>query len=598
MRWDDNTIQEVKEANDVLEIIGQHLNLKRSGSNYKALCPFHQEKTPSFMVNPGKQIFHCFGCDTGGDVIRFIMLHDGLPFVDAVMKLAGRAGINLPEKSAESGVRRDRKDVLYRANRLASEYYCDLLMKDPRGIEARDYLGSRGIHSDVSKTFGIGFAPPGWRSLGPVLENEQIPTDAAIECGLILKGESGKEPYDRFRNRIVFPIRDLTGRILGLGGRVLGDELPKYVNTPETPVYRKGDSLFGVDVAAASIREKGHVILVEGYLDVIALHQAGITNVVGVLGTALTQEQARRIKRLTTRCVLIFDSDEAGKKAALRSGMILLEEGFTCLVAPLDTDEDPDSFLRKEGPEELLGRISDALPIVMFAMEEAKKEHSGDNAGSRAQVLDAITPYLAKIKDRAKLGVYLREVADELRIEQHDLRAKLISVDVRKTRPASQTDPETPVQRWEELLVHIMIRDPSTIARIREVVGPGDFPSPAMSGVVEKIYSGVTLGTLMDTVEDSLKNLLSGWALEDPVEGKEKALEDCLRRVAIRKLDNVIQETTKRLDNAVERGDDQEHRELTEEWKRLQDKRRMIKAGEEPGSNTTTEESSGGESRE
>jgi DNA primase len=353
-----------------------------------------------------------------------------------------------------------------------------------------------------------------------------------------------------------------------------------------------------MDVAAPYIREEGQVILVEGYLDVITLHQAGIRNVVGVLGTALTPEQARRIKRLTKKSVLIFDSDKAGKKAALRSGMIFLEEDFTCLVVPLDMNEDPDSFMRKKGAEEFLEKISDAMPVVIFAMEELKKDYPGDNAESRAQVLDAIAPYLAKIKDRAKLGVYLREVADDLRIEQHDLRAKLTSVSERKPGPSSQEDLEVPVQRWEELLVHIMIRDPSTVSRVREVVDVEEFTNPAMSGVVEKIYSGVTLGTLMDTVNDTLKDVLSGWALDDPVEGKEKALEDCLRRVAIKKLDNMIQKTTERLENAAVREDDKEYRELTEEWKRLQDRRRMTKAGEEPGSHTTTEKPSGGESRE
>ncbi len=597
MRWDENTIQNIKEANDILEVIGQHLNLKRSGSNFKALCPFHQEKTASFMVNPGKQIFHCFGCGTGGDVIRFIMLHEGLPFTDAVRKLAGRAGITLPEKSAGAGAKRDKKDLLFRANRVASEYYSEILMKDPQGSEAREYLRSRGIHSEVSKTFGIGFAPPGWRSLASVLKKEDVEVDAAVESGLMVKGDSGKDPYDRFRDRIVFPIKDLSGRILGFGGRVMGEELPKYVNTPETPVYRKGDFLFGMDIAAPYIREEGQAILVEGYLDVIPLHQAGIRNVVGVLGTALTPEQARRIKRLTTKSVLIFDSDKAGKKAALRSGMIFLEEGFTCLVVPLEMNEDPDSFLRKKGDEELREKISEAMPVVMFAMEEAKTDHPGDNAESRAQVLDAIVPYLAKIKDRAKLGVYLREVASDLRIEQHDLRAKLTSVSERKSGPSGHEDPGTTIQRWEELLVHIMIRDPSTVSRVREVVDAEDFTSPAMSGVVEKIYSGVTLAALMDTVDDNLKDVLSGWALDDPVEGKEKALEDCLRRVAIRKLDKMIQETTERLENAAGREDDKEYRELTEEWKRLQGKRRMTKAGEEPGSDTTTEKPSGGDSR-
>ncbi|UCG39547.1 MAG: DNA primase, partial [bacterium] len=470
MRYEEDSIARVKEASDIVQVIGRHVELKRAGSSFKALCPFHQEKTPSFMVNPARQIFHCFGCNTGGDVIRFLMLYEGLPFADALRKLAVQAGIDLPEAAGAAAAGRDRKDPLYAANRVAASHYAQLLMKSEKGKGARDYLGSRGIHSDVSRTFEIGYAPPGWSDMLKKLREEGVPDRVGLAAGLLVQGTEGRDPYDRFRDRVVFPIRDLSGRVLGFGGRVLGEDLPKYINTPETPVYRKGDSLFGLDVAAPGVREAEEVILVEGYLDVIALHQGGLSNVVGVLGTALTEEQARRIRRLTERCVLLFDSDEAGVEAALRSALILLGEGFECRVAPLDPGEDPDSFLRKKGAEELLSRISGAPDAVVFALERARRRHPGDNMGARFQVIDAILPYLAKIKDRARLGTYLKWIGDELRIEQHDLRARLAGARGRKrTVEGSQDSP--PASRRDLLLLHILVREPESVARVRQVMG-------------------------------------------------------------------------------------------------------------------------------
>ena len=574
MRWSEDTIARVKEANDVVEIISQHLPLTKAGANFKALCPFHQEKTPSFMVNPSRQIFHCFGCSTGGDVIRFIMLQEGLPFVEAVEKLADRAGIDLPQDRSHSGVERGRKETMLKANRLAAEFYGSRLMKDQGGAEAREYLGSRGIHSDVSKVFGIGYAPGGWRSLLKELSAQGISSEAAAAAGLAVRGEGGKEPYDRFRNRVVFPIRDLSGRILGFGGRVLGDELPKYINTPETSIYRKGDSLFGMDVAAPAIREAGEVLLVEGFLDVISLHQGGIKNVVGVLGTALTSDQARKLKRLTARCVLLLDADEAGRKAAMRSGLILLEEGFSCRVAPLAPGEDPDSFLRKRGKEALEEEVVEARPLVNFVLDEARERHPGRDGDSRFQVLDAIVPYLAKIKDRAAQGIYIRYVAEELKIEQHDLRAKLTSLKERKIDRAAGGPIQIP--RREELLTHIMIRDPSTIPRIKETVKPEDFSSPLMSGLVAKIYAGVTLSALMGAVDEEIKSTLSRWALEDPVGGDE-ALNDCLRSFQEMKLDREIQETQSLMEEAERRGEEKRYQELLKKCQDLQIRRNAMR---------------------
>ena len=598
MRWSEDTIERVKEANDVVDVVGQHVTLKRSGANFKGLCPFHKEKTPSFTVNSSKQIFHCFGCNTGGDVIRFVMLYDGLPFTDAVRKLSGKAGIELPELEFTGDSGRSRRDLMYRTNRLAAEFFASQLMRGEEGQRARNYLKDRGIHSDVSKTFDTGYAPGGWRTLLGKLKEDGIESGQAVECGLAVKGDGGKEPYDRFRDRIVFPIRDLSGRVLGFGGRVLDDQTPKYINTPETSIYRKGDSLFGMDVAASHIRDEGFVLLVEGYLDVVSLHQSGIRNVVGVLGTALTTDQAKRIKRLTRSCVLLLDGDEAGRKAALRSGLIFLEEGFQCRVVPLDPGEDPDSYLMDKGRDMLLDKISGASPIIAFALEEARKRFPGDDAGARVQVLDAIVPYLAKIGDRAKQGVYLREVAQELRIEQHDLRAKLSSLKLVKQPPPSQEGPVGRISRREELLVHIMIRDPSTVSRIREVVTPEDFSGPGMAGLVEKLLSGVNLSSLMDSVDDDLRNAMTRWALEDPVEGKEESLESCLEWFQKKRLERKIQEKKEKWTRAVERGLEEKVQKLASEWQQLTRELDNLKSHRQMGPERVGTGTFGGENEE
>jgi DNA primase len=598
MKYDPDTIEQVKEASDIVNVVGRHIALKRSGSSFKGLCPFHQEKTPSFMVNPARQIFHCFGCDTGGDVIRFIMLFEGLPFVESLKKLAVQSGIDLPESSTHTGTgTREKRDPLYTANRVAADYYTDLLMKSEEGEKARQYLKGRGIHAEVSRTFGIGYALPGWKNVADKLKANQLGSDVGVSSGLLVQSEKGKEPYDRFRDRIVFPIRDLSGRVLGFGGRVFGDEIPKYVNTPETPVYRKGDSLFGLDVAASYVREAGEVILVEGYLDVIALHQGGIRNVVGVLGTALTDEQAKRVRRLTDRCAVLFDSDEAGRRAALRSGLVLLNEQFSCRVAPLDSGEDPDSFLRKHGAEALSARIAKAPDVILYAMEESRKDVGVDTMSGRFQVIDTIVPYLAKIKDRARLGAYLTEVGDALRIEQHDLRARLAS---QKGRSRDETENEKKpleLHRKDQLLLHILVREPDTVGRVRELIRAEDMKSPEAAEMVEKIFSGVNLTTLLDTVNDRWNDLLSRWALEDPLEGTEKALDDLLLQHAIDRLEARIRLIRDRLMEAVRQGTNQESQELNEEWKRLQAELRFLKAGGglQPASGGNT---SGGESKE
>jgi len=601
MRFDDDAISRVKEANDIVDVVSHYVELKRSGANYKGLCPFHQEKTPSFMVNPARQIFHCFGCGTGGDVLRFLMLHEGLPFTDALEKLAGRAGIELPQASSSGGPGAGEKDLLYRANRVAAVFYTECLMKSEKGRKARDYLAARGIHSDAGRIFGVGYAPPGWRNVGDELGKKGIPGKVGIAAGLLIQGEGGKKPYDRFRDRVIFPIRDVGGRILGFGGRVFGDEIPKYLNTPETAIYRKGDSLFGLDIAAPHVRDANEVILVEGYLDVISLHQGGIRNVVGVLGTALTEGQALRVRRITDRCVLLFDSDEAGRKAALRSALILLETGLQVRVAPLEAGEDPDSHLRKKGAEDLLARISEARDILVFALDDARTDHPTLKPGDRFQVIDAIVPYLVKIKDRARLGSYLKWLGDELRIEQHDLRA-MLATRKRTARPAAEEEKTAPQggggTKRERLFLHILIRDPELVPRARASVSPRDIQDTEIAWIVEKIFSGVNLAGLLGTVSEHWENILSRWALEDPVEGTQQALDDLLGFYSRQKLEGKIRKVREKLARAVSAGSEKEKKELNEEWKGLQRELSRLKSSDRSTGPVGENQSSGGKDNE
>ena len=307
--------------------------------------------------------------------------------------------------------------------------------------------------------------------------------------------------------------------------------------------------------------------------------------------------RSKRVRRLTDRCAVLFDSDEAGRRAALRSGLVLLNEQFSCRVALLDTGEDPDSFLRKHGAEALSKRIADAPDVILYAMEESGRDIGIETMSGRFQVIDAIVPYLAKIKDRARLGAYLKEVGDALRIEQHDLRARLASLKGKVRGEVKEEKLPLELHRRDRLLIHILVREPETVPRVREVVRPQDMKSPEAAEIVEKIFSGVNLTALLDTVNDRWNDLLSGWALEDPLEGTEQALDDLLLQHAIDRTDSKIRQTRDRLMEAVRQGANQESQELNEEWKRLQAELRQLKAGGglHPASGGNT---SGGESQE
>jgi DNA primase len=590
-RWGEEIIGQVKEGNDIVDTLAQYLALNRAGANYKGLCPFHQEKTPSFMVSPARQMWHCFGCGEGGDVIRFVMRFEGLPFVEAVRKLAARAGVDLPEQADPStGSGHDDRAPLYRANRLAEGFYRETLARGEGGMKAREYLSARGIHAEVCRAFGVGYAPPGWHPLAEALAGEGVTPEILVASGLAVPGEKGKKPYDRFRDRVVFPIRDLSGRVLGFGGRTMDPEgTPKYLNSPETAVYHKGDFLYGLDLAAPRVRAEGEVILVEGYLDVIALHQAGMANVVGVLGTALTSEQARRMRRIAPRCVLLFDGDPAGVKAALRSGLLMLEEGVECRVAPLAGGEDPDSFVRAHGVDALREVVRGALPLITFVLAEARKQDPGATVPERMKVFTAIRPYMARIKNKVELALYLEEAARALGVDAGAVRDEVLGNRTRADDPASpypRPRPAVPrkvprIPDEERLLVQLLLRDAGLAKVLGGDLDPAAFSGPGMSALVAAIKEGGEGVSALILEDEALSGLISRWQLSEigfPAENHEIEARGCLRRIALRRVEAWLAEMDASLAGMEASGADRKQvNRLLEEKQRLQTRRQELK---------------------
>jgi DNA primase len=342
----DEVISEVRSKADIAEVISEYLPLKKAGRNYSALCPFHPEKTPSFMVSSAKQVFHCFGCGIGGDIFGFVMKSENLSFPQAVKVLATKFGVTIPQRRVSPSVKReiDRKEQLSKVNQLAMGYYRDLLFGRD-GTEAREYLRKRGIGKAVIEEHQLGYAVHSWNGLVNYLHSKKVPLTLAQELGLVIPKKTGGW-YDHFRGRVIFPIFGLTGNVLGFGGRALDENSPKYLNSPESALYHKSQSLYGLHVAKGFIREKGLSLIVEGYLDLLTLHQFGFKHAVATLGTAMTESHVRLLKRFSNQFIAIFDSDESGAAATIRALPLFLEEKISCNVVRLPGTHDPDSFLQ------------------------------------------------------------------------------------------------------------------------------------------------------------------------------------------------------------------------------------------------------------
>jgi len=489
----DDVVDEVRARADIVEIIGDHVDLKRAGKDFKARCPFHEERTPSFYVVPSKGFYKCFGCNESGDAFTFLMKRLGLSFVDAVKAVAERAGMEIREVSRQGT--EDPNRHLHEANSFAQEFFLKTLWDDKTGKEAQAYLKTRGIGRETAERFGLGFAPDQWRALREGAAVHGMEDAVLLEVGLLIQKEEGKEPYDRFRNRVIFPIESASGRVVAFGGRILGKEgkgMPKYLNSPETPVYHKGDILYGLSWGKNAIRREEGALVVEGYMDAVSLAAYGIENVVAPLGTSMTESQARLLSRYCKRVFLLFDSDPAGLKATFRAGDILLAAGLHPAVVTLPPGEDPDTVVQKEGQDGIREYLSQAVDVLDRKLQILEERDYFSSIERTRGAVDRLLPTLRAAKDPTLRDIYVAKVAERTGVRRETLNTELEKKDPgvptrlrSRPRPPPLTvgasRPRDLAAERKILLLLVQFRDYVELAAER--LGPEEFSDASLRAV-------------------------------------------------------------------------------------------------------------------
>ena len=497
MYYPDEVIEEVRSRNDIVDVIGSYVKLQKKGSSYFGLCPFHNEKSPSFSVSRDKQMYYCFGCGAGGNVFTFLMEYENFSFVEALKFLADRAGVQLPQEeySAEAKRRADLRTSILEVNKLAAKYFYAQL-RSPQGKTAWDYLRGRQLGEDTILAFGLGYANKYSDDLYRYLKTKGYTDELLAQAGLISIDEK-HGPYDKFWNRVMFPIMDANSRVIGFGGRVMGDGKPKYLNSPETPVFDKSWNLYGLHRARSS--RKPYFLLCEGYMDVISLHQAGFTNAVASLGTALTPGHASLIKRYVQEVYLTYDSDEAGTKAALRAAPILREAGITARVIRMDPYKDPDEFIKNLGAEAFEERIREARNSFLFGIEMLERDYDMGSPEGKTAFLKEAARRLLTFDEEIERNNYIDAVARTYAVSSQDLK-KLVTrmaVEGGLARPASR--PRTSADREREkedghlksqkILLTWMLEGEDIFRQIRQYISPSDFTEDLLRAVAEQLFA-------------------------------------------------------------------------------------------------------------
>jgi DNA primase len=512
----DDIVARIKEQADIVTLVGEHVELKRSGVRYLGRCPFHSEKTPSFSVHAGQQFYHCFGCGASGDVFSFMMKYHNLDFSSALKELAKRYHIDLPEyrPSREQEEKAAREERLYRINELCAGFFSRYLKEEPQAQVARDYLGRRGVGADLVARFGIGYAPAaesgGWNFLGSRLDREQ--TAAAVAAGLLVEKEGGGT-YDRFRDRILFPLYNLSGRVCGFGGRIVGEGQPKYLNSPESPVFNKSKLLLGLFQQKEEIRKRNQAVLVEGNFDMVSLVAAGCFHVVAPLGTALTREQLRLLRRFAETMILLFDGDPAGRKAAVRAVPLFLAEQLSGRVAFLPSGHDPDTFVREKGLAALNEVLEKAKPLPEFTLEHLIAEH-GDGLDGKRKIIEELQPLAAAATSPLQRDLFVAHFAEKLGLPVERLDAGLARPTVKANSPAERQEvaPQpmvTPPSLAQRQLLIYMIHSPHHFQALAEA-GSRDCLAGSMGEVIFLALQGLVKKKERVEPEDLLTVLPEG----------------------------------------------------------------------------------------
>ena len=562
MRYSEAIIDEVRQSNDIVDVISQYVHLKRSGRNYFGLCPFHNEKSPSFSVSPDKQIFHCFGCGVGGNVFSFLSKIENISFIEAVQNLATRANIALPTLEWNNdSAKEELKAKVYKVNEFAAEFYHQNLYKT-EAKPGQEYVKKRKLSNETLKSYKIGFSGK-FDELYKALKQQGFEEKEILESGLVNKNENGKY-IDRYRNRLMFPICDIRGRVIAFGGRVLDDSKPKYINSPENVVYSKGRHLFGLNVAKKSDLKK--ILIVEGYMDVISLHQRGITNVVGALGTALTQNQGWLLRRNSEQVILGFDSDGAGQTAILRSIEILQNMGCDMRILQMEGAKDPDEYIIKYGNARFQALMDKAISLIEYKVKILKKDLNLENTSDKIKFLNEISKLISTVENNMEREVYIENIAKNYNISKEAIYAqvnKLKFSNVNNEKVLEKTRVVTKIKkdvsnvsekikkREDTILSLILDENYNVFDIIKQNVKAEDFKYEIDRKIAIKLYEEFEKGnsninSIIDKLSEEEQNHVTAILAEDyGIENTEKAIDDVLKNYEKEKLNERKQEIIK-----------------------------------------------------
>lgn len=584
MRYSEGIIEEVRQNNDIVDVISQYVHLTRKGRNYFGLCPFHNEKSPSFSVSPDRQIFHCFGCGVGGNVYTFLMKIEGISFVEALETLAERANIQLPklENSVDS-YKEELKAKVYKVNEFTAEFYHQNLYK-PTAKIAQEYVKKRRLNQETLEAYRIGFSGR-FDELYKALRKQGFEDKEILESGLVNKNDNGTY-IDRYRNRLMFPICDIRGKVIAFGGRVLDDSKPKYINSPENIVYSKGRHLFGLNVAKKYAEKK--LLIVEGYMDVISLHQRGIRNVVGALGTALTEQHGWLLRKSTEQIILGFDADGAGQTAIERSIEILQKMGCDMRVLQIEGAKDPDEYIVKFGEARFQLAIENAISIVEFKVKKLRQTLNLENTGDKIKFLNKTAQILSQVESKLEREIYIEKIAKGYNISKEAIYAevnKLIYSNIRSEKILQNSKPEKKLihqkeeKNSEQIDEELIKRENTIIAllldsnmqiftKIKEKIKPEDFKNQLNQKIAEQLYKELekddaNVNKIIDTLDEQCQNHITMvMATDYEFENSEKAVEDLLAKYKKDRLNDRKKEILKQLEIVQ---DEEEKRKLGKE---------------------------------
>ena len=577
MRFSSELLEEIRSRCDIVDIISEYVSLKPAGKGFKALCPFHEEKTPSFMVSPEKQLFHCFGCGEGGNVFNFVMKFEKVDFFEAVKMLAKKAGVTLPTDEKKENFLYRQKERLYKLNSLVVNYYRECLFRTLRGKKIIDYLKKREINDKTIEQYRLGYAPPEWDVLTNFLKKKGYSYEELIKAGLTKRSKTEDKFLDYFRDRIIFPIFNVQGKIVGFGGRVLDDSLPKYINSPETLIYNKGSNLYSLNFAKEDIRKKNSVIIVEGYTDILIVQQYGFNNGVASLGTALTIKQVELIKRFTDNVLIAYDADSAGNIATLRSLDLLIKAGLEVKVIVLPQKYDPADFLTKRGNKAFQSLIDSSLSLMDYKLKLLYAKYSSNTIEGKVNIFKEILPTLGVIDNEVELRAQIKKISEELKLSE-----EAILIELQKYKKGTKDftynfikpDSELGNVIAEKILIGCMLEDKEIAQKVLKSLQVEDFTVLLHREIVSAIErllkddKEINSQKVIDYLnDDKAANIISSILMEEAITFDEKVISGYINTINNFKLvqeKKNLEKKAKMLDEKIKKSEKIEENDLKE----------------------------------